>query len=267
MNCPIGDERTLFAESFGGKKTKVTKQMPYQRKNVRRLVFTTTRNSAVAKSRARSELQRMNPLVARPFGGRSQLATEVKTLDVSVAQFNPPSAPAVVYSEPNVVFTGMTCLNEILQGNTYFTRVGSKAVMRSVELDFTMFDTNVAPAATNVRWMLVYDRQSSGAAPAIGEVLQDANPAAAVTFNSGINMQNRSRFMVLRDQRETLDSAQALSKPIHAFVRTRLDFEYRGTAGAITDLATGALLFLCFYDNAGISPLIADIKSRIRYYD
>lgn len=238
--------------------------------------------TAVAKSvRAASYAQ--NRLITYAPGGIPIYATghgkmgrgEVKFFDVNIT--NPvttspyglfaPSAPPAG-AEPAVAFTGITELNCVQQGATSYNRIGTKILMKSVRLSMNISIAGSAPTSNVARVMLIYDRQPNGAFPAFSAILSD-NISGAPGFNSGINMANRARFVILRDKFLTFDQNGDQIQTVQLYVKTKLEAQFSSNAGNIGDLNTGALLLVAFAtaSSSGNFLQCSAITSRIRYFD
>lgn len=201
--------------------------------------------------------------------GRTSIR-EVKSYDQPLVNGNLPAYNSPpVYGTVGAAFAGFTCLNAIGQGSAFYERVGSKIVIKTIQLNANVY----CPATYSgvVRVALVYDRQSNGAAPAITDVFNSYtfSGTSGLIDGSGINMQNRSRFQVIRDQFFNLDAAQSLFHHIKWFCKGRWEVEYKSNTGAITDIATGSLLLFAWLGIPGGAgnPVLADVVARIRYYD
>lgn len=135
-----------------------------------------------------------------------------------------------------------------------------------------LYNASIGAAdAEYVRCMVIYDRQPNGAYPAIADVLSvnDAGVAAGGVF-TGLNITNKSRFLILADKVITLDpgSGQTMYFDIYRKL-PRLEAQYKASAGTIADLSTGSILLLVFEANtvgANIGSCAA-LESRIRYFD
>jgi len=94
-----------------------------------------------------------------------------------------------------------------LLGSAFFNRLSNRT--RGVSLQLTGFIqptyTNLANyVADTTRIIVYYDRQPNGANPTQADLLTDtvaAGTAVAVTPQSGLNINNRDRFMILRDRK------------------------------------------------------------------
>lgn len=171
--------------------------------------------------------------------------------------------------EPGVAFTGITELNCIPQGATSYNRIGTKVVIKSIKFSTTFSMLGTAPTTGIVRWMIVYDRQPNGSFPAISSILSQ-NVSTVPGFYSGVNMANRSRFLVLRDQTMYFDVHQTNIRPVSTYIRTNLESQFTSTTSTIGDITTGAVYFVAFTNTAGTAANYFNnyaTTCRIRYID
>lgn len=238
---------------------------------------------AAARSARRQASYASNRLVAVPRGvpmyavGRSQLARgEVKFFDVNVtAPANGtfglfvPSAPPTG-AEPVANFAGITELNCVSQGATSYNRIGTKILVKSIDFRAVFSLAGTGPTRSTFRYMIVYDRQPNGAFPAFSDILS-ANISTAPGMFTGVNMANRSRFLVLRDRVQTLDedAGNGGSLNVKEFIKTKLETQFRTNAGNIGDITTGAIYLIAFAITASAVSYITmtSATSRIRYFD
>jgi hypothetical protein len=252
--------------------------MPFIRKPLK-LTFTERRSAASSHSdavrRQRREsnigslrgLQPANWAMSRPLG---RPTPEIKSFDVLIA---PPATSAPVVfgvsgTDPTVAYNGLTCINEIQLGDAYYNRIGSRVTVKSVSVSFQV-GLVTSTFITSLRWMLVYDRQVNGAYPAIGDILSinDTGVPGIVDFNAGLNMVNRSRFLVLRDQYIDEDPAHQQIHTVKDFVKGRWDCEFNSpTSASIGVVKTGAIYMIAFGFTGGAINIL-NITSRVRYYD
>lgn len=170
--------------------------------------------------------------------------------------------------EPGVAFTGIAELNCVPQGATAYNRIGTKIVIKSIKFDTTFMLTGSAPASATVRWMLVYDRQPNGAFPTFSSLLS-SNISTVPGMYTGVNMSNRSRFLVLRDQVVALDNTQRQIYHASAYIRTTLETQFSGTTSTIGDITSGAIYLVAFVNGADATSFVSmsATMSRIRYID
>jgi len=210
------------------------------------------------------------PMAVGRFQGGS--AREVKCFDCTPVQAAAGGGitwglSAVTSGEPGAAFVGMTCLNEVLQSATVYGRVGAKILMKSIRLR-AQFYLAADPSLAWVRVAVIYDRQPNGAYPLIGDIFADAN-TGAVPFSAGLNITNKGRFTVFRDQVIPFDSGRALTWSLDWFMNCRLQTEYKASAGSIADITTGSLLLVIASLNQTSNPVFGtgSVCSRIRYDD
>lgn len=177
------------------------------------------------------------------------------------------------------------CLNFPVQGSAPYNRVGSKLMNKSIRIRF-----QIVPVATNastdfLRVILFYDRQTNGSAPAWADLIKSTTSAAATASNclDGINMDNRERFKVLRDQQIQWPTYTYTGGVISApgvisdtppnnqiqdwYVKLHgLETHYKATAGAVGDIATGGLFLIatCLGNDATAAIVYS---ARLRFDD
>lgn len=216
--------------------------------------------------------------VMRPFPGqlRGQAGPELKALDVPVAQY--------LLNTTAVI----TPLNLIRTGSTFCNRIGRKVEMQSIRVVGNISVLRTLASEDYLRIMIIYDRQTNGALPAIADILQTTDQATnnTTTSYSGINLNNRDRFVILRDERLATPSITVtagvqtnigLTDPIHKltnfdwFVKLKgLLTQYKADSApaVIGDIASGGLYLVTFGGNAaGSEAYEATLEARLRYLD
>lgn len=212
--------------------------------------------------------QRAGAQAGQRFQGGS--AKEIKSFDCLVTA---PAAGinwamgAAAFAEPGIPFTGMTELNVIAAGAAVYERIGAKIMIRSIRIR-TGWTGAATPCLGIVRVAVVYDRQPNGAAPAIGDLFQDLRTAGATTTDlmSGVNIGNKNRFTILRDQSFIFDTTH-LTTALDWFIPCRLQTEYRASAGTIGDISTGAVFLVMAAQNTTSFVNMPTCRARIRYED
>lgn len=198
---------------------------------------------------------------------RSTQLQEVKCFDQSIAGAVGLSAfGGTASAEPAAAFQGITEVNCITQGATVANRIGNKIMIKSIDMRLSF--SGIATTLATLRLMLIYDRQPNGAFPAITDILL-SQPAGAAKALSGLNIANKSRFQVIRDQWLDMDPASNLIELVHWYCKGRWESEFGANAGNIGDFRTGALLLVAFVAAAGGAGPVTFMSSecRIRYYD
>lgn len=229
----------------------------------------------VAKRARPTSKRSFNRLVSLP-GGVSSTSSEMKALDLPVAVY-PLNATGAV-----------TPLNLIRTGTSFMNRIGRKIQMKSLRVNGRIDILRTVADEDYVRVLLIYDRQTNGTAPAITDILQTTDQAAANTTTafSGANLNNRDRFVILRDQHIYLPSLTSTAGVITnvSFVdqvskQALFDWyvklpnyvtQYKADSSpaVIGDVATGGLFLVTFgAQTAGQEGYQIALESRLRYLD
>lgn len=207
-------------------------------------------------------------------GGGQMSRGEVKCFDVAVLQpvttdpYGLRSVGAVTAAEPATAFVGMTELNCVAQGSTSYNRIGTKILIKNIQFRCTTQQIGSGPTQSCARFMLVYDHQPNGAFPGLTEILAD-NISGNTLFTSGVNMSNRSRFIVLRDKIVNYEVNGDSGAVIDWFVKTKLETQFKSSTNTIGDITSGALYFIAFANSSSAVMMIMpqQIHCRIRYFD
>lgn len=161
--------------------------------------------------------------------------------------------------------TAVVLLNGCARGDDIATRSGRETVMMSIQ--FKAYFGVTAGTGTDQlqRALLVYDRQTNGAALTAAQVLSTANVVAPRS------LENRKRFKILMDKTVTLNaSGEPGSNEFFQFYRRlRHPVEYNsGNAGTVADITTGSLYLVVIGSNAaGATAGALTWNSRIRFLD
>lgn len=156
-------------------------------------------------------------------------------------------------------------LNGLARGDDIGGRNGREVVMKSIETKFNLYVTAGTGVDQTHRVVIVYDRQTNGAAPVLLDVL------SAATAYAPRNLENRRRFKIIFDRTVALNaSGESGSHQVLSFYR-RLAHPTTfnaGNAGTVGDITTGAF-FAIFYGNiaAGATAGSATGTCRMRYED
>jgi len=211
-----------------------------------------------------------------PAGNLRAHAAEVKSLDLFQA----------VYDLNQTAM--LTPLNLVAAGSTFCNRIGRRIEMKSIRISGMIRQLRTNNSADYVRLALIYDRQTNGNVPAIADILQDTRYDATNQTNSGsgANLNNRDRFVILRDLRIQLPSltvtAGQVSTPgfqdqmsrslnFDIFVKLKgLLTQYKADSNppVIGDIATGSLLFITFGGHPDGNEGYAGVfTTRLRFND
>lgn len=180
----------------------------------------------------------------------------------------------------------ITPLNLMRAGSSFNNRIGRRIEMKSVRITGRLEAVRTCPVEDYIRIMIVYDRQTNGGIPALADIVQDVLEDATTVSSvySGSALNNRDRFVILRDKRIPVPSltwtAGVITNPgfdnstefgIDMFVKLKgLLTQYRADSapGVIGDIATGSLLLVTFGGQiAGSEGWRASLTSRLRFND
>lgn len=201
------------------------------------------------------------------------LAPEIKALDVPAAVYNC-NGTAVI-----------TPLNLIQTGSTFCNRIGRKVEMKNIRVSGRLNQIRSVNISDYVRIMIIYDRQTNGAVPSISDILQstDQTTTNSTSILSGLNLNNRDRFVVIRDLRIAAppfnDANETVGATDPLTVATNIDLfakipgyvtQYKADSSpaVIGDIASGGLYLVTFGGiAAGSEGYNAYLECRLRYLD
>lgn len=244
--------------------------------------------------RARKQKQGQRPRPQRPFRAPRQRRGVIPGLlrqtaiEKKVCFFgtNATGGATLAFNSTGSVIA----LNLIQVGSSMFNRIGRKIEMRSLRLTGSIDTLTVTRATVSPdlgKIMIVYDRQTNGALPAITDIVQDTDQTGVNQTGprSGINMNNRERFVKIVDIIMTLPQATAtagvltnvypndLSNP-HRFDVFRqlrgLTTHYGADSNpaVIGDIRTGGLYIVAFaQQGAGTELYSSNWSVRLKYTD
>lgn len=188
---------------------------------------------------------RQNPVYPRP---------EVKYLDI---QIGTSAVPVAILNDG----TNMTAINTPSSGTASTNRIGAVICSKSVYYQFVL-NMGTAAAPIVVRHMLIWDRQSNGALPALSDILQNVTVGQVVL--SPMNLFNRERFVVLADDRITMSP----NADIITYTKGYRTVNQNSTFSAATTPTTGCLFVLFASDEAaGTSAPTVYGTWRFRFLD
>jgi len=163
--------------------------------------------------------------------------------------------------------TTVLWLNGIAAGTDIGERIGRKIVMRKIVANLTMHIKTAVTASAGCRAMLVYDKQANAAAPAVGDVLDLT--VGLGDENAPINLQNRSRFVIMRDWK-TIVNAEGVtgdSRGKTLVWKGALPVIYSGVGNTIGSINSGSLWLMTVGSQAAGNGAHCSGAIRIRYED
>lgn len=203
-------------------------------------------------------------------------SAEIKAIDIASASYN-----FLTIAAPPV----MTLLNGVQVGAAFYNRIGSKMEMKSLHIRGSLQNA-ATDADCFLRMIVFYDRQPNAAAPVITDLIQsrDQTGAAATTAVSEINLDNRDRFVIIRDKQwfapAVTNTAGVLTNgpqypgdderwDVNEFIKLNqlvTHFKSSTNPTVIGDINTGAL-FITFLTNGTTATWIAKVGFRLRFGD
>ncbi len=179
------------------------------------------------------------------------LNVEYKFHDKQITATAIPSAPSIIQ------------MTNIAQGDTASTRDGASIKWTKLSVRATV-KIHASAVSTQVRLILVLDRQTNGAIYAASDFLQDT------TINDNIismyNLDNKFRFRALKDVVIDLEDNGTQSRQINWTIPMSTKCRFSGTAGDITDLSSYSLSLINISSEATNTPTLTFV-SRLRYID
>lgn len=174
---------------------------------------------------------------------------------------------------------GMLAVNYLSEGSSSFGRIGSKVQMTSlkVSFDYKLLEVGTAlypsGVSQSLRVAIVYDRQPNGNYPLIGDIFADNGSSCAnvTSLTSGINISNKERFLVLRDEIIPLQYYNLGRNHYSTYIKRKLDTNFGPESGSIADIKTGAIYVILgsslYTANNAFNICIENFHSRYRFSD
>lgn len=186
----------------------------------------------------------------------------------------------ITYSVENTG-TQLALLNGCVAGSQNFNRIGRKIQMKSLQIRGAFLSTDTTTLDTVMRLVVVYDKQANGAAPTWANIVTSQNIAGATasTVFDMINLDNRDRFEIIRDQMYTIaakdsTATQAFSGSptivcVNDFIRLgkRETVFNAGTAGTIGDITSGSLYVFFIANQTNANGVFFQGTFRTRFID
>lgn len=178
-------------------------------------------------------------------------ATEKKTIDTSE-------------TETMTTTNQINTLNLCVTGDDFNNREGRKIVMKSIRVRIFAYGVAATTTPGVVRWSIVYDKQTNGAAPAGADIFASND---ALDMN---NLNNRDRFVTVATDTFPLGipSGGYSSYACDRYVKLNLPTVYNATnGGTVADIVTGGLfLTSACIGFSGTLPTFV-YKTRVRFED
>ncbi len=181
---------------------------------------------------------------------KSMVNVELKNFDVQQTAVALTTTPVI------------TQLSNIAQGDTTNSRDGAQVRAKSLEFS-ALINFNSSGSKTNVRLMLVWDKQTNQAIYGISDLLQDVTVSDVMV--TPYNLDNKFRFSVIYDRRFNLTTAKT-SINIKRVFRFNKILRYDASTPSIADLTSNSLSLVQWSNEAVNEPNISTF-CRLRFVD
>ena len=237
------------------------------------------RNAAVARKRmfdqAYQDLYGESPAMVPSFVGNLSVGAGLGTTEKKVIDINTTAYPV------ESTGTQLQLLNGCVPGSQNYNRIGRKIFMRSLQIRGAVNLTDTT-AGTNVvfRMVIVYDKQSNGSAPTWANIMTSQNIAGTTASDcfAMVNLDNRDRFVILRDKMfipgaidNTATQTYAMGPGtivLNEYIPLKLETIYNaGTAGTIGDITSGSLYCFWIANANNALGVTANVAFRVRFED
>ena len=158
-----------------------------------------------------------------------------------------------------------SCLNSIGAGTDAIQRTGRSIRCKSVQVRGSVV---CADTYNVIRAILYYDKQQNNSASVGTDLIQDG--LGATDVYSSINLNNRDRYVVLRDELMVLGSTSSTGLPdvktIEWYVKMpSVETRFLSTSASYPE--TGGLNLMFISDSGAVAHPTYSFRSRLRYVD
>lgn len=165
----------------------------------------------------------------------------------------------------------VTLLNGVAIGDDFTDRDGRRTTMKSLFIRGTVYPIDETTEPTLARIIVVYDRQSNGAAPVFADLL------TVTTSVAHLNLNNRSRFQIIADEQFFIGKVTTTATQTYAgsptghsvniFRKLNLETQFSGTGATVASIATGSIYMFTVGNQAVNAGCIFQVATRIRFTD
>ena len=151
-------------------------------------------------------------------------------------------------------------LNGLQRGDTLDSREGRQVRGKSLEMRFLQ-SISTSAVNTQMRYILVIDKQANAASPTFNDILTSTSVTAAR------NLDNRKRFVVLKDKQITLRDNNTSELFFKWYIPIDCKTVYNASnVGDISDIETNSIWLFMFSSETTNLP-VTNIQSRYRFID
>jgi len=224
------------------------------------------RSASTASKMKMTPFKRLAPFQANSF---SRIMTRPSNQELKFTDNTTTITPTAGVSS-FVAFTGAAgagasqLLNGLVPDSTATGRIGRRVIMKSLYIRVLATLATTSTQGAPIRMLVVYDKQSNGAAPAVTDVM------TTNSFISVNNISNRDRFVTLCDQvLPNIGTGGNFTENLVVYKKINLPVQYNaGTAGTIADITSGSI-YITFAQGGTILTVGPSITyyARVRYTD
>lgn len=177
-------------------------------------------------------------------------AVEQKNIDVGLV------AQALTANSFNTV----NACNIIVPGDTGIDREGRKVVLKSFLMRYSCTNASTA-GSCQFRILVVYDKQTNGAAPAVTDIL------TVNDFLGNMNLANTTRFVVIADV--VTEPLSLATNVVSGMIYRKLNLEtlFGTGGGTVADINSGGVFFIIAPNSTVAAASVFSAKTRIRFID
>lgn len=156
----------------------------------------------------------------------------------------------------------ITFINPVNTSSDFTNCIGRSYVVTSVQIKGNIA-VGATPTASTVRYLVVYDKNTNGATPAITDILTAANADGLV------NMNNRDRFVIVADVMEYVEAAGKSNIPVDLYRKCSLQVDKLTSASTVAAIGSGGFFFVTVgvLATGATAPTMVNGTSRCRFYD
>ncbi len=154
----------------------------------------------------------------------------------------------------------ITQLTNLVQGVTDSTRIGNKITVVGCLLTY-IIDANIT---TNIRVLLVQDKQTNGAIYLNSDLFQDETAQDIIV--SPKNADFKRRFKVYHDKNYSYSVAGVATKFYKKFFKMNIPMRFDANNGDITDIQSNSLSWFVATETAG-AGVVNTLFCRVYYID
>ncbi len=189
------------------------------------------------------------------------IASNLKRLvNVEVKNFDVQQTNVAVAVTPVIVQ-----LSNIPQGDTTISRDGAQCKVLSIELNIVVFRELTTSVISQMRLLLVCDKQTNQAIYVDTDLLEDVTVNDSMV--SPLNLDNKFRFNILWDKTFALPEGGSNSvQVIRKIFRMNKILRFDGNTPSIADLTSNSFSLIQMSNEATNTPRIT-MFSRLRYVD